>query len=43
VEYYVDPETQEKELWQLHVERSTDGGENPALVPISRASAPTPP
>lgn len=27
VEYYVDPGKQEKEVWQLHVERSTDGGE----------------
>ncbi len=28
VEYFVDPETQEDEVWQAHIERSTDGGES---------------
>jgi len=26
VEYFVDPETKKQEIWQAHIERSTDGG-----------------
>jgi predicted neuraminidase len=28
VEYFVDEEAQRKEVWQAHIERSTDGGES---------------